>query len=244
MKKAILTLALAAVASSSMSGFIYGPVFANATNVVAPIAVRSEVAQKTVTAAEFQARAEQYIYDYNYRGLIKYCDEVIASNQDLPEAYFFRAVARYNLNVEDVFVAMADLDKAVELNPQFVDALIWIGIISSDSGDHESAIAKYSEALNIDPTNMVALELRMELHDLLQDLDGLEADFTHYISIAPSDPNGYLQRGFVRAQKGDIANAINDLEESSKLLVAEGSDTESKEVEAMIAKLKSGQAIG
>jgi tetratricopeptide (TPR) repeat protein len=248
MKKAILTLALAAVASSSMSGFVYGPVLAH-TNNSAPLAVRSDVAakagvsDKAVSAADVQMKAIEFIDAYNFTGLVKYCSEVIATNPDMPEAYYFRAVGNYQLQ-EELETVKADLDKSLELNPQYIDAFFGHAIVATDMSDFESAINDYSSVLALQPENLDALVARMELHDYLGDLKGLESDYTHWISIAPSEPNAYYGRAVVRAEMNEIANAIADLEQTSKLLVAAGADSKLKEVEALIARLKNGETIG
>lgn len=241
MKKAILTLALAAVASSSMSGFVYGPVFAS-TDSKAPLAVQSETASAAITGADVQAKGEQFVYAQEFDALIKYCDEVIAANPNLAEAYFFRALGKYSVATTEDDAVLADLNKAIELNPQYADAYTGRAMVATNNGDYQSALRDWSSVLAIQPDNLQALGSRMDLHEYLQDWNGFEADCNHLISIAPENPQGYYYRAMARVQKGDIANAISDLEKTSQLLVAEGANDQ--EVQKLIARLKNGESIG
>ena len=49
--------------------------------------------------------------------------------------------------------AKLDYDKAIELAPDFVDAIVNRTTNKCDAGAHENAIEDYSEAIRLDPTN-------------------------------------------------------------------------------------------
>ncbi|QNI77565.1 TPR repeat family protein [Synechococcus sp. MVIR-18-1] len=63
--------------------------------------------------------------------------------------YFNQGVEKYE--VGNYQGAIADWNKAIEINPQ--DALAYYnrGLAKYDSGDHQGAIVDYNKAININP---------------------------------------------------------------------------------------------
>ena len=52
--------------------------------------------------------------------------------------------------------AIADYTRAIEINPQNVDAYYNRGLAKDDSGDYEGAIADYTKAIEINPELAIA----------------------------------------------------------------------------------------
>ncbi len=75
--------------------------------------------------------------------------EVIAVRPDLAEAYFRRA--RNSIAEDRIEPAVADLRKAVELDPQHVTALCLLGDVCRARGETDQAVALWRQALAANP---------------------------------------------------------------------------------------------
>ena len=84
-------------------------------------------------------------------------------------------------------------------------------------GDHDRAIADYTEAIRLDPSNASAFTNRASAYDAKRDIDRAIADYTQAIKLNPSDVNAHNYRGIVYRAKGDFDRAIVDHTEAIKL---------------------------
>src|SRR5208283_824047 len=86
------------------------------------------------------------------------CTALIQANQettrDLASVYYNRGLAYRDK--KDYDSALQDLDKALQLNPNFPGALNSRGNTYADKGENERAIADYTEALRQDPSHALA----------------------------------------------------------------------------------------
>jgi tetratricopeptide (TPR) repeat protein len=83
------------------------------------------------------------------------------------------------------------------------------------SGELDRAIADYTEALKIDPTE-TAYRNRGIAYEHKGELDRAIADYDAVIKLKPEDPFGYYARGDVYFTKGDLDRAIADYSEAIK----------------------------
>ena len=88
-------------------------------------------------------RNAMYFEDYILS--IQYFNQAIAAKPYLAEPYFFRAVAK--LQLEDYSGAEADASLAIERNPFIVDAYQVRGIARQNLKDLEGAVADYDKGL-------------------------------------------------------------------------------------------------
>ena len=70
-----------------------------------------------------------------------------------PSAKAFNARGIAKRNMQDYAGAIADFDRAIELNSKFVEAYGNRGNAKSAQGNHEGAIADFTQALKLDPGN-------------------------------------------------------------------------------------------
>lgn len=76
---------------------------------------------------------------------------VIKFKPYLPEAYFFRGVAKHQL--EDYRGAINDYNKAIEIKPFYPQAYTNLGMAYHNPKDYDNAIKFYNKALAFDPDN-------------------------------------------------------------------------------------------
>jgi tetratricopeptide (TPR) repeat protein len=112
--------------------------------------------------------------------------------------------------------AMADLNAAIALRPEFAEALYRRGAVWACKREDEKAISDYTEAIRLDPRLTEAYRGRGSAWQRLSEHDKALADFTEAIRL---DPNGttYTHRGTVWKAKGEYAEAIADYTEAISL---------------------------
>ncbi|MDA0865623.1 MAG: tetratricopeptide repeat protein [Cyanobacteria bacterium] len=88
---------------------------------------------------------------------------------------------------------------------------------AAQNGDPEAAIAHYSEALEIDPSNGEALAARGQLYSQINNPEAGLADLTAAIDTKPDHPTWVYQRGNLRFGVGDVQGAIDDYTTALKL---------------------------
>lgn len=118
--------------------------------------------------------------------------------------------------------AIADCNKAIELDPQALDPYLIRGMMLRDAkGNFDGAIADFDRVIKIDPTLSEVYRARAFAKSKRDDWDGAITDQSVVIEKDPSADNYHL-RGMFRLAKGDLDKAIDDfnvaLEKSPELV--------------------------
>ena len=95
------------------------------------------------------------LYFEDYVLSIQYFNQVIKAKPFLAEPYFYRSVAKINL--EDFIGAEEDASLAIERNPFIVDAYQVRGIARQNLRNFKGAIEDYTEGLKLMPEEKVFL---------------------------------------------------------------------------------------
>jgi tetratricopeptide (TPR) repeat protein len=122
-------------------------------------------------------------------------------------AAYSRAMMR--LIEKDNDGAIAEFTEAIKAN-QGGDIYNARGVAYWRKGEHDSAIADYSEALRRDPRSAVALSNRGRAYHSKGQPELALADLNQAIRLAPNYPQAYLNRALVFEKQGDIDDAIAD----------------------------------
>lgn len=113
--------------------------------------------------------------------------------------------------------ALAELNRALEHDPQSAIAYQGRGNTYSSQGNYEQAIADYSAALKIDPKSAQTLVNRGLAFIKRRDPNRAIADYTAAIQLDPNMSLAYLNRGSAYARMTDYDRAIADY--NSALLI-------------------------
>lgn len=113
--------------------------------------------------------------------------------------------------------AIADLTKAIELDPNFADAYSNRGRARFATGDYPRAIADCTKAIELDPKLAGAYVLRGEARRMTGDYPGAIADCTKAIELDPKNDMAYNNRGNARERTGDLAGAKQDFAKAKEL---------------------------
>ena len=115
------------------------------------------------------------LYFEDYMLSIQYFNRVIQAKPYLAQPYFYRAIAK--LNLEDYNGAEADAAHAIEINPYLTDAWEVRGVARQNLGDNRGAISDYDHALELIPRNRQLLFNKALAQSDIEDYEGADSTF-------------------------------------------------------------------
>ncbi len=113
--------------------------------------------------------------------------------------------------------AIADYNRAIELNPKYASAYNNRGNAKSNKRDYDGAIADYNRAIELDPKYAFAYSNRGSAKSNKRDYDGAIADFDRAIELDPKFASAYNNRGYAKSNKRDYDGAIADCNRAIEL---------------------------
>jgi tetratricopeptide (TPR) repeat protein len=113
--------------------------------------------------------------------------------------------------------SLSDLDKAIELKPDYAEAYSDRGTIRYTLGETEAALKDYSRALELNPDYSFAYFNRGVIYRELDEVDKALADFNRLIELEPDDAEAYYNRANAYGYKGEKALAIADYNKALEL---------------------------
>lgn len=148
------------------------------------------------------------LYFGNYSAAIENFNMIIKTQPHLPEPYFFRGVAKMNL--EDFRGSLADLNKAIEIKPFYPDAFLHRGMVNYHLKNFKHAMDDYSVALEMDGENADIFNNRGICKAALRDFEGAIADYTKAAELKPKNFNAYLNRSIAFQIQQEWDKALAD----------------------------------
>jgi len=151
--------------------------------------------------------------------IITACSNLIAAgngtSDELALAYLDRGRAYGDKG--DTDSEMADLDKAIELDPKNTDAYSTRATAYGDKGNYDSEIADESKVIELDPQNETAYYNRGTAYAGKGDNDSAIADEDKAIGLNAEDTDAYVERGIAYDNKGNHDQAIADYSKAIEL---------------------------
>ena len=145
----------------------------------------------------------------NYVGAIEYFNIVIKFKPHMPEPYFFRGIAKHQL--EDFLGAIQDYDMAIDIKPYYPDAYSYRGMAYHQLDKFDQAIEDYNKALELDSDNEGVYINRGIARISKKDVEGAIEDYNKAIVINPASTTALMNRSNAKIIKGDTRGAIQDL---------------------------------
>ena len=147
------------------------------------------------------------LYFEDYVLSIQYFNRVVEAKPYLHEPYFFRGLAKYNL--DDFKGAEEDLDKAIEMNPYVSRSYQLRGMCRARRDSVERASADFRMAIKYDPQNPVLWQnlavTAMQAEDWGQAAQLVDT----LLLFSPRYTVGYLMRSQIAMKQGDSVAAIS-----------------------------------
>ena len=155
------------------------------------------------------------LYFEDYILSIQYFNQVIAAKPYLAQPYFFRALAKYNL--DDFKGAERDASLAIERNPFITDAYELRGVSRQNLGLDSLAIIDYTHALTLLPENRGMLFNLALAQENVKDYESAEKSYADLLRSHPGFDSGYLGRARLRLAKADTVAAMEDIDKALSL---------------------------
>lgn len=120
--------------------------------------------------------------------------------------------------------AIADFNRAIQINPNNAHAYHNRGLACFKLGETHTAIEDFTQALRLNPNYTEAYVGRGNAYRQLRDYQGAIIDYTYLVRLNSTDAKAYYNRGFVYSQVGDKQKAIQDYQTAVKLFYERGDD--------------------
>ena len=155
------------------------------------------------------------LYFEDYVLSIQYFNQVIKVKPYLIDPYYFRAIAKIQL--EDYVGAEADLDIVIERNPFIHMAYYARGFAKKRLGKWEEAIADFDNALVHAPDNAVYIINRIEAYDELERYDEALADINFLVRRSPKATELQFEKGRLQLVSKDTMGAFDTFDHLVKI---------------------------
>jgi tetratricopeptide (TPR) repeat protein len=140
-----------------------------------------------------------------------------------PQDYYVRAVSK--ALDKDYQGAIADYTKAIELNPDFVEAYIKRGETRYKMGDARGALQDCNQALRINPKLSQAYYYQGRARYRLGYTQAAIEAYTQAIAHEPDFAQAYYHRGLASNDLKELTRAAEDLQKAAQLFSDEGDRT-------------------
>lgn len=151
----------------------------------------------------------------DYMLAIQYFNQAIKAKPYLADPYFFRALAK--LNLEDYKGAELDCNEAIKRNKFKAEAYKLRGFARQNLGLDSLAVEDYNEGLKHDPTDKYFLYYKGVAQTSMKKNDDALATMDILLRLYPRFEDGYAARASVNLQRKDTVSALADVENALKL---------------------------
>lgn len=223
---------------------------ANASEIQPSLVLKMNSQRVSSTASEsepgnaveqFVAAVEEKLSLEDYAGALELCEQAIAQDPKNATAFYYKAFCHFYLR-QSLNVVAADLTAAIEINPQYIDALLTRGWVFQRMNDYDAALKDFKAVIAIQPTNLDAIHSCIDMHESMKNWTAVVEDYGMLIAVEPNNMEAYYFRALAQLELGDKTAAIADLEKLSELLLAQNMKSEYDYVQNLIAQIKDGSS--
>lgn len=172
-------------------------------------------ARAQINAEQIVKVGQNALYFDDYVLSIQYFNRAIAAKPYLAQPYFFRAVAK--LNLEDFSGAEADASAAIERNPFIPEVYEVRGVARQNQGNFRGAVEDYDHAERLLPNNRNLMFNKAIALQQLHETDSARRAFDNLIAEHPGYANAYVGRARLLVEKADTVAALADLDKALEL---------------------------
>lgn len=133
-----------------------------------------------------------------------------AKNMGTSLASMHNTVGRANREAGDLDRALADFNRAIEIDPNFASAYSNRGLAKKNKGDLDGAMADFDKAIELDSTLAAAYGGRAQIKRLKSDPKGALVDFNKAIELKPDSATLHNNRAELKRTIRDLDGALMD----------------------------------
>lgn len=140
---------------------------------------------------------------------------ILKAQDSTAENYFKKGDFYYRNG--DHSEAIFEFDKALQINPDHVNATLQRGFCKNILKDYNGAIIDFTKVILAIPDHKWAYVSRGSAYNKTGEYQLAIADFNKAIELDPTDQEAYNNRGFSKKLSGDKEGACSDWQKSKKL---------------------------
>lgn len=133
-------------------------------------------------------------------------DEKQLTLNEYAEEYYH--LAHECIEMDDHKAAIANYDKAIRMNPRYVDAYIGKSRALLDLGKLRDSHVEINKALDIVPVHFKAIYLRAKIQFAQQNYEEAEHDICRALDFKPENISSHILYGNILEAKGDESGAV------------------------------------
>ncbi|MDR2653087.1 MAG: tetratricopeptide repeat protein, partial [Prevotellaceae bacterium] len=153
-------------------------------------------------------RGRDHLINSRYAYAITDFSILIQADSSLYDGYFFRGIAKYNLN--DYIGALQDFNKALHINPVYTQAYHYRAITFSQLNRFDEAMKDYETAMDLRPDNIGIHFSRGITYLMSQKFDKSIEDFNIFLRHEPNSSDAFVNRGTAYLMSKDTVRALED----------------------------------
>ena len=168
----------------------------------------AHAARAQISKEYFFAKGTNELIDRRYPAAIESFNLLLRIDTGMYDAYFRRAIAKYNLG--DAAGALADFNRAIQLNPVFTYAYFYRSVVRNSMGNHQDALKDLDEVEALRPQFTDVYYSRGISYFYLQQFALALENYNAFIRHNPKASAGYIMRGACQLFLKDTAAALAD----------------------------------
>lgn len=175
-----------------------------------------------MTANSLSKKAEELFNNEEFEGIIVLLTDGVLEKMlrkgenETTDLYIWRGNTWYNRKNYDN--AIADYNKAIEINPNYALAFYNRGFAWVGKEEYNKAIEDYRKAIEIDSNYASAYVIKASILRAMKKYDTAIADYNKAIEIDPYYANAYYNRGLAKKEKNvDLEGSKQDFEKYLEL---------------------------
>ena len=139
------------------------------------------------------------------------------SSEEVFDAEFAFHQGNLQVVLRNIDEAIEDYTRAINLDPNYVEAYKNRGMAYRNKGDYDLAIEDFGKAIQLNPNFAEAYFSRGVAYDEKGEFDRAIQDYTEVIQLNPNFAEAYFGRGGTSVKQGDFDRAIEDFTEVIQL---------------------------
>lgn len=159
--------------------------------------------------------AKMFVYLEDYPNAFKEINKVLREDAMSPEAYFLKGMIYKNI-ADSSNKAMSSFMTAVQIMPEYKDALMQIGLLYDKRND-STALLYYQNAFKADTTDVTPLYARGMYYQNKNNIEGAKAEYKKCISYQKDFVDAHFNIGYLLLQQDSFSLALNQFDKVTQL---------------------------